>query len=166
MPNLTLELPRPAAEWAEVRANDRVMRYRRAGTGRAIVLLLVSTPLEAPWPELTASLGSRFRLIFPEPPSADTDVTHWLGDVLEGLGMANIGIVAAERFCIPTLELTLLGLDQVARVVLVPHGPAGEQSVEGALDAATGQALVPLIVIRDGQPVEESVRLITRFLAA
>jgi hypothetical protein len=166
MPNLTLDLLRPAAEWAEVRANDRVMRYRRAGTGRAIVLLLVSTHLEAPWPELIASLGSRFRLIFPEPPAADTDVTDWLGDFLEGLGMSNVGIVAAEHFCIPTLELTLLGLDQVARVVLVPRGPAGEQGVEGALDAATGQALVPLIVIRDGQPVEEIVRLITRFLAA
>lgn len=166
MPNLTLDLPRPAAEWAEVRANDRVIPYRRAGTGRTIVLLLLPAPLEAPWPDLIASLGSRFRLIFPDPPAADTDVTDWLADFLEGLGMSNVGIVAAERFCIPTLELTLLGLDHVARVVLVPHGPAVEQGVEGALDAATGHALVPLIVVRDGQPVEEIVRLITRFLAA
>jgi hypothetical protein len=166
MPNLSIDLPRAPGDWAEVRANDRVMRYRRTGTGRAIVLLLLPTHMKAPWPELIESLGSRFRVIFPEPPAGDTDITDWLADFLEGLGMSNVGIVAAERFCIPTLELTLLGLDQVARVVLVPHGPRGEQGAEGALEATTGQALIPLIVVRDGEPVAEIVRRITRFLAA
>lgn len=153
-------------EWAEVRANDRVVRYRRTGTGRTIVVLLSPNSRKPPWPELIEALGSRFRVIFPEPPAADPDVSDWLADFLEGLGTSNIGIVAADRFCMPTLELTLLGLDQVARVVLVPHGRGWEQGVGGALEAATGQAVVPLIVVRDGQPVEEIVQRVTGFFAA
>lgn len=152
-------------DWAEVRANDRVIRYRRTGMGRAIVVLLPGDA-EPPWPELIDALGSSFRVILPEPPAADTDIADWLADFLEGLGISNVRIVAADRFCIPILELTLLGLDQVARVALVPRGPGGEHGVGGALEAATGQSVVPLIVIRDGEPIEEIVPLITGFLAA
>lgn len=166
MPNLSLEPPRIPQEWAEVRANDRVMRYRRSGTGRTIVIILATGHPKPPWPELLATLGSRFRVILPEPPEADADIADWLADFLEGLGMSNVGIVGADRFCIPILELTLLGLDQVARIALVPHDAGGEHDVGGALAAATGQASVPLIIVRDGQPVEEIVRLITGFLAA
>ena len=151
-------------EWAEVRANDRVMRYRRTGTGRAIVVLLPGGP-KPPWPELTDALRSRFRVLLPEPPEADCDIADWLADFLEGLGTSNVRIVAADRFCIPILELTLLGLDQVARVALVPRGPGGEHRVEGALEAAR-QSVVPLIVVRDGKSVEEIVPLVTGFLAA
>ena len=151
-------------EWAEVRANDRVVRYRRAGTGRSIVVLLPGD--SKPWRELIEALGSHFRVVLPEAPPADTDIADWLADFLEGLGTSNVRIVAANRFCIPTLELTLLGLDQVARVALVPCGLAGEDQVGEALEAATRQSMVPLIVIRDGNPMEEIVPLITGFLAA
>ena len=116
-------------EWAEVRANNRVVRSRCTGTGRTIVVLLSPNYQEPPWPELIEALGSRFRVIFPEPPAADAEVSDWLADFLEGLGMSNVGIVAADRFCMPTLEL-------------------------------------PLIVVRDGQPVEEIVQLTTGFFAA
>src|SRR5687768_15575934 len=152
-------------DWAEVRANDRVMRYRRTGMGRAIVVLLPGDS-KPPWPELIDALRSSFRVILPEPPEADTDIADWLADFLEGLGTSNVRIVAADRFCIPILELTLLGLDQVARVALVPRDPQGEDRVGGTLEAATGQSAVPLIVIRDGKPIEEIVPLITGFLAA
>jgi len=152
-------------DWAEVRANDRVMRYRRTGMGRAIVVLLPGDA-EPPWPELIDALRLSFRVILPEPPVADSDIADWLADFLEGLGASNVRIVAADRFCIPILELTLLGLDQVARVALVPRDPQGEDRVGGTLEAATGQSAVPLIVIRDGKPIEEIVPLITGFLAA
>lgn len=152
--------------WAEVRANDRVMRYRRAGRGRAIIVLYSPSDGRPIWPELVDALGAGFRLILPEPPDCDADIAEWLADFLEGLGMSNIGIVAADRFCVPTLELTLLGVDQVARIVLVPNGRGGETGLGGALEAATGQAVVPLLVVRDGHPVGEILPLVTRFLAA
>jgi hypothetical protein len=57
-------------------------------------------------------------------------------------------------------------VDQVARIVLVPNGRGGEAGLGGALETATGQAVVPLLVVRDGLPVEEILPLITRFLAA
>jgi hypothetical protein len=166
MPNPSLDQSRDPEEWAEVRANDRVMRYRRGGTGRTSVILLATGRPLPPWPELFQALGSRFRVILPEPPEGDADIADWLADFLEGLGMSNVGLVAADRFCIPILELTLLGLDQVARIALLPHGGGEEHGAGGALEAATGQALVPLIIVRDGQPVEEIVRRVTRFLAA
>ena len=167
MPKLSLaDTPRAPEAWAEVRANDRVMRYRRAGTGRAIIVLYSAHDSGPPWPELVDALGQGFRLILPEPPDADADIAEWLADFLEGLGMSNIGIVAAGRFCVPTLELTLLGVDQVARIVLVPNGRRGEAGLGGALDTATAQAVVPLLVLRDGHRVEEILPLVTRFLAA
>jgi hypothetical protein len=171
MPKLSFaDAPRAPEAWAEVRANDRVMRYRRAGTGRAVIVLYSANDPQPPWPALVDALvdalGAGFRLILPEPPDADADIAEWLADFLEGLGMSNIGIVAAGRFCIPTLELTLLGVDQVARIVLVPNGRGGETGLGGALETATGQAVVPLLVVRDGHPMEEILPIVTRFLAA
>ena len=167
MPKLSLaDTPRAPEAWAEVRANDRVMRYRRAGTGRAVIVLYSPSDPGPPWPELVEGLGEGFRLILPEPPDAEADIAEWLADFLEGLGMSNIGIVAADRFCVPTLELTLLGVDQVARIVLVPNGRGGEAGLGGVLETATGQAVVPLLVVRNGHPVEEILPLVTRFLDA
>jgi hypothetical protein len=165
MPKLSFEDTVRAETWAEVRAHDRVMRYRRRGTGRAIIALYSSYEPQSAWPELIDALGARFRLILPEPPDGDADIAEWLADFVEGLGTPNIGIVAADRFCIPTLELTLLGVDQVVRIVLVPNGHGGETGLRGALEA-TGQAVIPLLVVRGRQPVEAVLPLVMRFLAA
>lgn len=167
MPDLSIdETARAAESWAEIRAHERVMRYRRTGTGRASIVLCSPDDPQAPWPDLVHALGARFRLLLPEPPGADTDIAEWLADFLEGLGMSNIGIVAADRFCMPALELTLLGVDQVGRIVLVPKGRGGEAGLGGALEAAAGQVVVPVLIVRGGQPVEEIVPLVMRFLAA
>jgi hypothetical protein len=63
----------PPETWAEVRAHDHVMRYRRSGTGRAVLVLRSADGAEALWPELHDALAARFRLIIPEVPRG-TDV--------------------------------------------------------------------------------------------
>lgn len=161
----------PPESFAEVRARDHVMRYRRAGAGRAVLVLCGgggtaadgTTPL---WPELPGALTSQFRLIVPEvPAAAGADAATWLVDFLDGLGAASIAVVATDQFCITALELALLDADQVARVVLVPGGRAEETGLDGALATRTRGATVPLLVVRRGLPAAEALPLVMRFLA-
>jgi len=176
-PALPLPLPRTAAAdgrapetWAEVRAHDHVMRYRRSGAGRVVLVLHADGDdgaADSLWPELAAALAERFRLIVPEAPAdgADVaDVSAWLGDFLEGLGAAGVALVAADRLCIPALELALLDADQIARVVLVPGGPATESGLDGALATTARRTSIPLLVVRRGTPAAEAVPLVMGFL--
>jgi len=160
--------------WAEVRAHDHVMRYRRSGAGRAVLVLAPAASMEPLWPELGGALSARFRVLVPDvpPPAAGDDVAAWLGDFLEGLGIAGVALVAAEPFCLPALELVLLDAERVGRLVLVPGGggcggPAGEAGLDGALaTAAGGGVAVPLLVVRRGMAAAEALPLVTRFLGA
>lgn len=79
--------------WAEVRAHDRVMRYRRSGVGRAVLVLRSPEDPEPLWPELLEALGAGYRLIVPDPPPGDADVAGWLAGFLEGLGASNVRIL-------------------------------------------------------------------------
>ncbi|MBV9879795.1 MAG: hypothetical protein JO180_04825 [Gemmatirosa sp.] len=157
----------PTETWSEVRAHDHVTRYRRAGSGRAVVVLDAdgADPL---WPELAGGIAERFRLIVPEVPPADVDQALWLAEFLEGLGTSTVALVATGRLCVPALELTLRDPDQVARLVLVPGGAAVDATIGatigGAL-AAPASRSVPLLVARRGLPADEALPLIARFLA-
>jgi hypothetical protein len=152
--------------WAEVRAHDQVMRYRRSGVGRAVLVLRSLGDPEPLWPELLEALGSSYRLIVPEPPSADADVAGWLADFLEGLGVSNVSILVGGSFCIPALELALLEGEQIARLVMVAEGRGTGDPGRGVLETALRRVAVPLLVVRRGQPAGEIVRVVTSFLAA
>ena len=159
---------RPPETWAEVRAHDHVMRYRRSGAGRVVLVLHADGDdgaADSLWPELAAALAERFRLIVPEAPADGADVSAWLGDFLEGLGVSGVALVAADRLCIPALELALLDTDQIARVVLVPGGRGTETVLDGALATSARQASLPLLIVRRGMPADEAVPLVTGFLA-
>jgi hypothetical protein len=149
-------MPKPSFAEAEVRAHNRVIRYRRTGVGRAVLLLHCPDYSEPLWPELIEALGAGFRLIVPDLPAPHADVVGWLGDFLEGLGMSSVRILAADRFCMPALELTLLDPDQVARVVLV--------LASGSLETAMRQPTVPILVVRRSQPADDVLPLVTGFL--
>ncbi len=163
MPKLPAFAARPPETWAEVRAHDHVMRYRRSGVGRAVLVLRSADEPEPLWPELADALAARFRVIIPEMPAA-ADVAAWLTDFLEGLGTASVAVVAAEPFCIPALELALLDADQVARLVLVPGGQAEETGLDGALATTTRGASMPLLVVRRGLSAGEALPLVMCFL--
>ena len=150
--------------WAEVRAHDRVTRYRRSGAGRPVLVLHSPDDPNPLWPELLETLGAGYRVIMPEPPSAGADVTAWLAGFLEGLGTTSVRIVAADGFCMAALELALLEAVGITRMVLVANGPAAPEAPRGFARSAIGRASVPLLVVRRGQPAHEGVALIGDFL--
>ena len=164
MPNPTTATA-PLATWAEVRSHDHVMRYQRSGAGPAVLVLQSADGSSTLWSGLTDALATGFRVIVPDTTPAYPDTARWLTDFLEGLGLADVAIVAAEGFCMPALELALLGMDQVARVVLVPEGRGGETGLDGSLATPMRDAAVELLVVRRGLPGAEALPLVTGFLA-
>ena len=154
--------PTPPESWAEVRAHDQVMRYRRAGTGPAVLLLDREEGAPALWPELDTALAARFRVIAPALPMEVEDLAARLAAFLEGLGVARVSVVVAGRLCGPALELAP-GAHEVERVVLVPSGPAEEAACEAAL-AAGGP--VPILVVRRSLDATEALPLVLAFLDA
>lgn len=143
------------ATWAEVRAHDRVIRYRRAGAG-AVVVLLLPEGEDPPWPGLAQALAARFRLVVPELPPSGSDVGRWLLDFLEGLGWHAVSLVAAGRCRAPALALARGDGDALARVVLVEEPPSG--------DAAAGAPSIRLLALPREMPAAEAIRAVTRFL--
>jgi hypothetical protein len=155
--------PAPPAAWAEVRAHDRVMRYRRLGAGRAVLVLRPASAFAPLWPGLAHALAAHFRVILPDLPATAVDATAWLAGFLEGVGAAGVGVVAAGRFCAPALELALLDPDAVGRVALVHRGAGAGPALGGAL-VPTGVARVPLLVLRRGLAAGDALPQLARFL--
>jgi hypothetical protein len=150
--------------WAEVRASDRVMRYRRSGTGPTLLLLGADAEPSPISTELVAALGVSFRVIVPDVPAAST-ATGWIAEFLEGLGTCEVAILAANHLCMPAIELAVRGVDQVKRLVLIPDGEPDDSTSEGAITAAVGTPAIPVLIVRPGLSVAETLPLVTTFLA-
>src|SRR5687768_9062075 len=133
------ETSRSPESWAEVRAHDQVMRYRRTGAGRPVLVLRSPDDPDPLWPELLATLGASYRVIVPDPPEGDTDVATWLTSFLEGLGATSVRIVASDRFCMPAVELALLEAVGIVRMALVTDGPPVPDPRRGFLRSAFGR---------------------------
>ena len=158
-----MQNPPLAPAFAEVRAHDQVMRYHRAGAGRPVVVLR-SMMDDCLWPELDACLAVAFRVLTPEVPVSGLDIARWLSGFLEGMGLARVTLVAAADYCLPALELVLLGADQVERLVLVPAGTASDTGLDGTLATSLAGVAVPLLVLRRGLSAAEALPLLTQFL--
>jgi pimeloyl-ACP methyl ester carboxylesterase len=154
----------PAAPLAEVRAHDRVMRYRREGAGRPLVVLRSTPCADACWPELEAQLAARYRVITPEIPAGCADVARWLAGFLEGLGIDRVVLLATGECCVAAIELVLLGGAQVERLLLVPAGLVGDTGLDGTLATSLAGVSVPLLVVRRGLSASEALPLVRRFL--
>ena len=153
------EATRTPDAWAEVHACDRVVRYRRSGAGRAVLLL---GPLGGePWTGLGDALAARFRLIEPDvPASADLG---WLAGFLDGLGMRGLAVVAADPWCVPLLQLVADDADRFARIVLVPDG--GCDTGEAHADALVAAGIaVPILVAPRELPAADALIDVARFL--
>jgi hypothetical protein len=148
--------------WAEVRASDRVMRYRRSGAGPTLLLLGGTAESPTISTELVAALGARFRVIVPE--ITGESVTTWITEFLEGLGTCEVAILAADHLCMPVIELAFRGIDQIKRLVLIPDGEADDSTSEGAITAAVGSPPIPVLIVRPGLSVGEALPLVTSFL--
>lgn len=154
----------PAGSLAEVRANEQVMRYRRAGTGPSLVVLRVTGDEDALWPELDAELVSRFRVVTPELPADCKDVAAWVADFLEGLGLDRVVVLAAESCCLSALELALFNAALVDRLILVPAGEVSETGLDGTLATTLAGVSVPLIIVRRGLSATDALPLLRSFL--
>ena len=156
------------APWSEIRAHGQMMRYRRLGAGRSLLFLDSATEPEV-CAELRDALAGAFRLILPELPSSDVHLAGWLADLLEGIGSSNVGVIAAERYCVAAIELALLGVDQIGRVVIVcpesrGQSPRFEASEHGQLASASRHADIPMLLVHRGQTLNEIVSLVRSFL--
>ena len=163
MPNLTTTT-HPADSYAEVRAHDQVMRYRRAGTGRPLLVLRSSLQPHPLWAELDETLIGAFRVLTPDVPATGVDAAAWMRGFLEGVGLERVTIIADDSLCITALELALLNADQVERMVLVPAGTASETGLDGTLATSLAGVAVPLLVVRRGLSASEAIPLLTQFL--
>jgi pimeloyl-ACP methyl ester carboxylesterase len=163
MPNLTNTI-HASDPFAEVRAHDQVIRYRRAGTGRPVLVLRSSLEPHPFWAELDEALVGAFRVLTPDVPTAAMDVAAWIHGFLEGVGLERVTIIADDSLCIAALEMVLLNADQVERMVLVPAGTASETGLDGTLATSLAGVAVPLLVVRRGLPASEAIPLVRQFL--
>jgi pimeloyl-ACP methyl ester carboxylesterase len=163
-----MQNPPSLTTFAEVRANDQVMRYRRAGAGRPLLVLRSSLDPLLLWSELEAALVENFRVLTPELPAAAVDVAVCLRNFLEGAGLERVILVADDAFCIAALEMALLNADQVERMVLVPAGTTSETGLDGtvATSIAGADVPVPMLVVRRGLSAHEAIPLLMHFLCS
>lgn len=165
MPNPSLmDVPSSPESLGEIRARGQVVRYRRSGTGRPLLLLHSPKDLPPLWPEVLELLHSGFRLVVPDPPSRGMEAEAWLSALLDGLGLSGVTVVASDQFCIAALERALLEPDRVARVVMVVRGRGSEAVVDGSIDSIPRLVSVPLLVLRHDRHAGEVLPLVTRFL--
>jgi hypothetical protein len=145
------------------------MRYRRLGAGRPLVVLDAASDA-AIAPELHCALAGSHRLVMPELPSDDVHLAGWLADFLEGLGTSRLAMLATEAFSIPALELTLLGNDQVSRIVILSGTkptvpPADESHDRGTLESTAPGGRVRVLLVSRSQSLHEIVSLVRNFLS-
>jgi hypothetical protein len=161
-------LPLPAARpetVAEVRAREHVIRYRRAGAGSPVLLLIDGAERVSPtWMELIDALATRFRVIIPE---LDAPLPHnavWLASFLEGLGAVAVDVVADDPFWLPAVQLALGEDELVARLVVVVHDSDDDEPLTSALAAGARSTAIPLILVSNKLPPTDLVDAVTRFL--
>ena len=159
----TSESLRAAESWAEVRAHDQIVRYRRSGSGRSVLLLCPDAATGTLWPELIEALDRDFRVLVPMLPP-DAQLIRGLTGFLEGIGTSRVAIVATDALCFAALELALLDRERVARAVLVPCEGGGLAGLEAALSTARHDLSVPFLVLPLSTGAASAVARIGGFL--
>ena len=92
--------------------------YQRAGQGPPVLLLLPEGATDELGAQLFGRLAGRFRVIAPVLP-AGVEITGWLRDLIEGLGLIRPAIVADEPFGLASLSLSIQEPDRVGAIVVI-----------------------------------------------
>lgn len=149
---------------AEVRAHDRVVRYRRAGSaGPSLLLLAVGSSADL-WPEFPRLLAERFRLVIPDLPDDAAEAATSFRSLLDGLGCASVDVIAAGRHCDAALELALEGHEGVGRVVLVPDVEDDRDSPINVQPRESSAVTALIYVISRRISVDEAVERVFAYL--
>ncbi len=159
----TSESLRAAESWAEVRAHDQVVRYRRSGSGRSVLLLCPDAVTGTLWAELVEALDRDFRVLVPLLPP-DAQLIRGLTGFLEGMGTSRVAIVATDALCFAALELALLDRERVARAVLVPAEEGGLAGLEAVLGRTGRDLPLPLLLVPRSTVAAIAVARIVAFL--
>lgn len=149
---------------AEVRAHDRVVRYRRSGNTGPHLLLVVADSTSDLWPEFPRLLADRFRLLMPDLPEPAAEATRSLRCLLDGLGASGVSLLAAGRHCDAALALVLSGDESVGRVVLVPELSDDQFADPAEAVAAPRVAKAPIYVVSRRLSADEAMERVTEYL--
>ena len=127
---------------AEVRVGEHVTRYVRRGTGPAVVLIGADASTNPVVLPLITKLAPNHRLIVPQTPAAD-DLASWLRGFIEGIGLAEVALIAGDAPAAAATELAGTDDFTIRKLVVLPRSSAeagsnGKHSTERILwvDAA------------------------------
>lgn len=98
--------------------------YHRAGAGSPVILLYYSGLPDPFVVRLFERLALRFRVIAPVRPAevgngGQVAISQWLRDLVDGLGLLRVSLVADEGFAAATLGFALAESERVADVVAI-----------------------------------------------
>jgi pimeloyl-ACP methyl ester carboxylesterase len=142
-----------ADSWCEVRAHQRVIRYRRIGDGPAPMLLLLDgSSLAAHWPELTQALAAGFRVVIPQLAGGVDDTPAVVRCLLDGLGASGVAVIATGLYSEVAMALATGDEEQVGSLVLV-----SDEEIQS-------ESPVPLLLLSRRLTLEAAFTRIHRFL--
>jgi len=146
----------------QVHARDRVIRYRRLGpAGAPAVALLDGDEGNDLWGDLAALLAVDHRVFVPAL-EVTSGATEDLCDLLEGLGLSRICLIAGGNFALPALELAMGARELVSRLVLV--GDANGLDEQATLSTRSSALPIPLLVLPRRIPASEAHVLLRSFM--
>jgi pimeloyl-ACP methyl ester carboxylesterase len=150
---------------AVVRAGATVTSYERTGAGNPVLLLVgpdadIATPF---WQAIRKAIGAQFRLVVPDPGPTSGDLSGWLGNFLDGLGVGAASFVADEEVGVAVIGFALLAPDRVSRLVLVSNDCPDVPDLDGAV--GDQDSTHPLLVVRAAGDPEAVAASVVRFLA-
>jgi pimeloyl-ACP methyl ester carboxylesterase len=123
--------------------------YRRAGSGRTVLLLVGEGDAAVDW--LFEQLAVRFRTIAPLRPGGIDEGGYatldlWLRGLIDGLGLQRPALVAGVADARSLLRFATIDPERVDRIALVVDGETGRGRDSALVDGAAA-ALHPLLVV-------------------
>lgn len=106
---------------AEVRVGEHVTRYVRRGSGPSVVLVGADAKANPVWGPLVERLELGHRIVVPQPPPVNADITAWLRGFIEGLGLSDVVLIAGNGTSSAALELASTDDFLVRKLVLMPN---------------------------------------------
>jgi pimeloyl-ACP methyl ester carboxylesterase len=140
------------------------MRYRRSGNGRPIVLLRRGGDAPDRWPELEELLAAHFRVIVPEVPVETAGLAEWVTDLIDGLGLTRVGLVAGGDLCPLARALGSADDDRIGQAVLFSSGSDSGLQLADPHGCVGRAASATMLVLPGGLKAADAIGRATRFL--
>jgi hypothetical protein len=118
--------------YAEVRVGEHVTRYVRRGTGSAVVLVgtdATTNPVVCP---LIETLAPKHRLIVPQPPPTATDLGGWLRAFIEGIGLAEVALIAGQSSAHAATDLAASDDFTIRKLVVLPTAASNGNGIHAS----------------------------------